>query len=248
VKRHTDRRFTSLDYSETHAEVFAARYDDGTQETKVGVVRRFLGHVRDKTILDLGCGIGYFASLCVDLGASVVACDFAESMVSCALERYGRKFLIVRSSAEEPPFASGRFDVVLALDVIEHLYHPEHMLRSVKRLLKPGGRLIITTDRTGFRIGSLPDYPLLLANRLLRKLGFAHRRSKYETPLCTHVCEYSVKELVDLVRAAGFRLGDHDTFPVRAAQSPYGQAVEFLARGPLKQYKWGFAIYEFLTS
>jgi SAM-dependent methyltransferase len=248
VKRYTNWRFTSIDYSEKHADVFAARYDDGTQATKVSVVRRLLGDVQDKTIIDLGCGIGYFASLCVDLGASVVACDFSESMVSRTRQRYGSKFPIIRSSVEMPPFASGQFDVVLALDVIEHLYHPEHMLHGVRRLLKSGGRLIITTDRTGFRIGSLPDYPRLFAYRFLRKLGFSRRRSDYETPLCTHVCEYSVKELIELINRTGFQLNSFDTFAVGSALNPFGQAVEFLGRGPLKQYKWGYAIYECLPS
>ncbi len=168
----TDRKFKSTDYTEKHAEVFSARYDDGMRSIKVDRVRRRLGHVRGKSVLDLGCGIGYLASICVDLGANVVACDFAETMVARTQQRYASRFPLIRASAESPPFRPQSFDVVLALDVIEHLYHPTEMLDATWTLLRPEGRLIITTDRPGFELGALPG-------RVVRGVsGLLSRRSR----------------------------------------------------------------------
>jgi SAM-dependent methyltransferase len=242
-------KFSSTDYTERHADVFSARYDDGLRAVKVDAVRRRLGDVRGRGVLDLGCGIGYFASLCSDLGAAVVACDFAEAMVDRTRRRYSTRFPLVRASAERPPFRPESFDVVLALDLIEHLYHAAEMLKATRAILRPAGRLIITTDRIGLQLGTIPHTLIRSALSVFSRLSVRRRPrrklSKYDTPQCTHVHEYGIGELVRLVEANGLRLTGFDTFPNRASFGPYGHLVELLARGPLRRYKWGHCIYEF---
>jgi len=242
------RHFSSQDYTTAHADAFARRYDDGIHDVKVQVVRRFLGNVQGKRILDLGCGVGNFAALCADLGAQVVASDFAKSMITATSQRYGVIFPIIRSSAEAPPFQRDHFDVALALDVIEHLYHPDQMLRRTHELLRPNGRLLITTDRQArFHVGFLPKYVKDATRNGLTTLGLRKPppRSPYETPLCTHVHEYSMRELISLAENAGFQLIDFDTYSLRPRYSLYGRTVEALMRDGLRQYKWDYAIYLF---
>jgi len=241
--------FTSEDYTPEHADVFAARYDDGLRAIKVARVLRFLGDLRDRDVLDLGCGIGYFATLCADSGARAVACDFAESMVERTVKRYAQRFPVVRASAEQPPFRPGTFDIVLALDVVEHLYFASDMLRRVHEVLRPSGRLILTTDRLGFQLAGIPAYPLRIFRLLLRRRaseGLAGRpRSKYQTPRCTHVREYRVRELIRLAEDAGLLLTALDTFPNRADLGIWGHVVESIGKGGLRKYKFDHAIYEF---
>jgi SAM-dependent methyltransferase len=242
------RRFTSQDYTTTHADVFARRYDDGIHDIKVQVVRRFLGDVRGRRVLDLGCGVGNFAALCSDLGAQVVASDFATAMTAATARRYGATLPIIRSSAEAPPFSPGQFDLILALDVIEHLYQPEQMLTRARDLLRPDGRLLITTDRQArFHVGFLPIYGKNAIRRIVAALGRRKppRPSPYETPWCTHVHEYTVQEMLTLAERAGFHLIDFDTYSLRPRYSLYGRTVEALLRGGLRQYKWEYAIYLF---
>lgn len=240
-----DRKFTSDDYSEAHADAFAARYDDGLRAIKLFKVREFVGPVDRQRVLDLGCGVGYIAALLADLGARIVACDFADSMVRRTASRYGSRFPVVRCSAEELPFREERFDLVLAFDVIEHLYEPERMLRCVRRVLNPTGRLLIITDRLGFQLGTLP-------NRLLKWVPISRRsrgdHARYGTPLCTHVHEYHLAELQERVESAGFQARRYDTFPNRREYGTFGRAVELLGRGPLKRLKWNHCICEFLKS
>ena len=226
------------------------RYDDGKRRIKLSILRRFLGTVKGKHILDIGCGIGHVASMCAEQGAVTVAFDFAASMVARTAKRYGTKFPVIRASAESPPFGDNLFDAILALDVIEHLYKPEQMLQNAHRMLRPGGALIITTDRVGFQFGGLPVYvarpPRLLLHRFKALMGLASQESKYKTPLCTHVHEYRRRELLDLVTGSGFRLEGFDTYPNRSSYGIYGRVVEFMGRGPLRQHKWDYAIYKFV--
>ncbi len=244
-----NRQFTSQDYTPKHADVYAARYDDGVHEVKVQVVRRFLGDVRGMTVLDLGCGVGNFSALAATLGARPVACDFAEAMITRAAQRYGHRFPVVRGSAEAPPFRNGCFDLVLAFDVIEHLYHPQAMLTRVHEMLKPGGRLLLTTDNVApFYVGFLPKY---VRDAMRKWRHLLHRTeddpfAKYDTPLCTHVREYRFRELVTMVQSAGFALVAYDTYSLRPRYSAFGRAVETALRGPLRIYKWNYVICEFV--
>ena len=102
--RAPGRTFTSEGYTNAHADAFAARYDDGLRDVETDRLRRLLGRIENHDVLDLGCGVGYFASLYTDLGARTVACDFAESMVTRSVQRYGSKFPVIRASAEKLPF------------------------------------------------------------------------------------------------------------------------------------------------
>lgn len=240
------RRFESGDYSATHAERFAARYDDGIRAIKVDKVLGYLGEVRGRRLVDLGCGIGYFASTLTDRGACVVACDFAEAMVDKTQQRYADKFPLVRASVENPPFRDACFDAALLLDVFEHLYNPQTMLTHVFRLLKPGGRLVLTTDRPGFQLGGIPLKHVLRRIGPLRRLYRAlSKEAAYETPLCTHVHEYGVDEVIRIVEGAGFMVEAFDTYPNRARYGLTGRAIELVGRGPLRKYEWEYAIYAF---
>lgn len=242
-------RFSSSDYTPAHAKTYAARYDDGIHATKVNLVKRFLGDIQGKEVLDLGCGVGNFSALCASMGAAPVACDFASSMVEHTAHRYSGRFPVVRGSAEAPPFATDAFDIVMAFDVIEHLYQPNAMLGSIHRLLKADGCLLLTTDRRArFHVGFIPKYIRKFLGQLRRKPKPGQgqtARSTYDTPLCTHVYEYSVREIIAMATHAGFRLSNFDTYSLRPRYSLFGRMVEAILRGPLKQYKWNYAIYRF---
>lgn len=243
-----ERHFSSQDYTTAHADVFARRYDDGIHDIKVQVVRRFLGDVKGKRILDLGCGIGNFAALCADMGAQVVVSDFAESMVAATARRYGATLPIIRSSAESPPFRRDHFDTILALDVIEHLYHPRQMMIRSHELLRSDGRLLVTTDRQArFHVGFLPIYVKNAIRQAFTALGLRKPPppSPYDTPLCTHVHEYTVREMIKMAENVGFRLLDFDTYSLRPKYSLFGRMVEALMQDGLRQYKWDYAIYLF---
>lgn len=150
-------------------------------------------------------------------------------------------------------------DIALALDVIEHVYEPELMVAELRRVLRPGGAAIVTTDRDGIVLGDLDQrlksVPVVrwlgrqVRRRVLRR-GSGPRRDgwqpdRHDTPLCTHTHEYVHADLVALFERGGFRLDRLDSYPHRLRISKWGQLVQAVARGPLRRYKWEFVAIRF---
>lgn len=100
-------------------------------------------------ILDLGCGTGFNLEHLPQLfPCDVVGADISgDALEFCRTRRLSA---LVRADAAYPPFRDGSFDVILALDVIEHVRDDERALAALGRLLRPGGRLVIFTPAFQF--------------------------------------------------------------------------------------------------
>ena len=217
------------------------------REIKIEKVHEQLLNIEGKSILDLGCGIGFFSNLCDSLGAKTTAMDYADSMVKMSKQRYSQKFPIIQGETKRLPFKDNSFDGILALDVLEHLYHIESTLKEMHRVLKPKGFAIITTDKRGFSFGSFPRqiakkmfmlFPIMLQNNIKKILP----HNRYLTPHCLHVKEYRFLELLKLLRLNNFSLEYVDTFPNQKSFNIWGRLIEFSFKGFLKKYKWNEVI------
>ncbi len=102
----------------------------------------------ERRALDLGCGTGLNLDHLSDY-AQPVGTDFSEEALHFCLQR-GHK-LLCKADAAELPFPDKQFDIITALDVIEHLDDDLDALTQLRRVLRPGGLLII----------SVPAYPAL---------------------------------------------------------------------------------------
>jgi SAM-dependent methyltransferase len=235
--------FTSSDYSPRHAEVFANRYDDGLGNRKISTFRRLAGRLPGTRVLDVGSGEGTFSKVAREGGAQVVAVDFAEAMVAATAARAAVP--VVRGSADALPFDSGHFGVVVALDIIEHLYQPERALAEFRRVLAPGGRLLLGTDRDGVALGLLPlRFPKPVRKVLTRRQvkGTMSDPDRYITPLCTHTHEFELDELLTLTARHGFRTRDVDSYSYSLGLDGWGRMVERCAIGPLRKWKWNYVM------
>lgn len=100
------------------------------------------------TCLDLGCGGGLIAEPMARLGAQVTAVDASAPAIEAARRHSDKAGLAIDyrwALPEELAAWDERFDVVLALEVIEHVADADAFFAAVARLLKPDGALIVAT-------------------------------------------------------------------------------------------------------
>lgn len=107
-------------------------------------------------LLDVGCGNGSFIATMQRLGWKVLGVEPDAKSASIAREQYGVP--VVTKALEDVRFPPRSFDCVTSHQTIEHMYEPIAFLKESLRILKPGGRLVITT----------PNVPSL-GHRLFRR-------------------------------------------------------------------------------
>ncbi len=103
------------------------------------------------TVLDLGCGNGWFSAGLHNCGFEVTGVDHSESGLRLATRRYpDLRFLRQDVMDELDPSLVGRFDAVIAVDTIDHLPLPRRLIHTALIALKPGGLLIVTSAYHGY--------------------------------------------------------------------------------------------------
>jgi 2-polyprenyl-6-hydroxyphenyl methylase/3-demethylubiquinone-9 3-methyltransferase len=99
-------------------------------------------------ILDVGCGGGLLAEPLARLGGAVTGIDASEKTIAVARRHAGETGLRIDyrvASAEEMARKAARYDLVTALEVVEHVENIESFVSALARLLKPGGLLLMST-------------------------------------------------------------------------------------------------------
>lgn len=113
------------------------------------LLRALSGLPEDAAVLDVGCGDGFHLDLLRAHGPRgwrLEGVDLDPRAVDAA-ERRG--LAVHRGSVEDLDLGEGRFHAALLIQTVEHLADPARVLAAVRRLLVPGGRLLVVTDNTG---------------------------------------------------------------------------------------------------
>ncbi len=172
--------------------------------------RRFLrqGVRAGDRALDLGCGEGTFTSELARAGAdSVTGADVAEAaLVRARRSHPDAEFIRVPFDAALP-FTDGAFTLVWASEVLEHVADTARFLSEIRRVLAPGGRLLLTTPNHG------------------RLLVLAHGIERFSEPLGDHLHLYTRSSLSTVLSEFGFA-----PVSVRAEGGPPGLRRLLLAR------------------
>jgi 2-polyprenyl-3-methyl-5-hydroxy-6-metoxy-1,4-benzoquinol methylase len=170
-------------------------------------------HVRPgDRVLDVGCGEGHFAVELARGGASVVGIDVAHEPLRRALERDNQLDLRVVDGEGTWELADASFDVVWAGEVIEHVADTSGWLSEVRRVLRSGGRLLLSTPDHG----RLTMLGLALSRRAL---------AEHFDPRGEHLRFYTRETLMELLQ--DFRFQELD---VRSAGGMPGARRLLLAR------------------
>lgn len=154
-------------------------------------------------ILDIGCGGGLLAEPMARLGAEVVGADAAERNIPVAqvhAEQSGLTIDYRHTTAEDMAAAVEQFDVVLNMEVVEHVADPLGYLTACRQLLKPGGLHVCSTINRNPKSFMMA---IVGAEHIMRWLPKGtHEWSKFITP----------DELFDLMRQAGLNPVDRQGF------------------------------------
>ncbi len=112
------------------------------------LMRKKFGKVEDIEVLDIGCGGGLLAEPLARLGANVTAIDASEKNINIATIHAKKSDLKINyhsTSVEALTAKKKRYDIVLSMEVVEHVADVTNFLQSSAHLVKPGGTLIVAT-------------------------------------------------------------------------------------------------------
>jgi glycosyltransferase involved in cell wall biosynthesis/SAM-dependent methyltransferase len=167
-------------------EEYLFKEGDGSSHT---AMLEMLAELPPSRILDLGCSGGLFAERARAAGHHVTGVDVME--IPGVRERTDR-FFVADLERGIPAEIEGPFDIVVAGDVIEHIARPVDLLRDIRRVLRPGGELLLSVPNFGHW------YPRV---RVATGLFGYDRRGILDD---THLRFFTRATLRRTVRAAGF--------------------------------------------
>jgi SAM-dependent methyltransferase len=164
-------------------------------------------------LLDAGCGDGRYLGVLArapEPPQQVVATDISERILATAAatgrrDAPGLPVEFLRANMEQLPFADSHFDLVFSSQVIEHLLDPAAGARELARVLRPGGRLVLSTDNRRAYVSAVLNAPRQLAVRVLRLQERLH-------PVTFPHAAFTADELRALLEDAGLRVRELESF------------------------------------
>ncbi|TDD59464.1 class I SAM-dependent methyltransferase [Kribbella antibiotica] len=147
-----------------HYDSFAAEYAAANETSLFNAyynrpaVLALAGDVAGRTILDVGCGSGSLTEGLLAGGASVTGCEASPAMAAIARERLGEQVTIDSADlAQKLPYADAQFDDVIVSLVLHYFEDWTGPLAELRRILKPGGRLIVSVNHPVVYLFARPD-------------------------------------------------------------------------------------------
>ena len=161
---------------------------------------------RPGSVLELGCGDGGFTRLLADRGVNVLALDYSRTFLAYARRQTTSRLVRYKQAnldgAQGFALPRGRFDVIVSIDVLEHLRHKERLLESVADALADGGALVLQAPNLYCNLVS-QNYvhsPANMLRKLLRAVSGSWRHLTRRQPADVTGVRYGID----------YKFADHD--------------------------------------
>jgi 2-polyprenyl-3-methyl-5-hydroxy-6-metoxy-1,4-benzoquinol methylase len=209
----------SDEYKESDPYAVEAGITEGFHKRRIDCTLAMVKEVANRLgskprILDLGCGQGHITARILQEcpHAEVSGLDYSVSAIKYAHAQFrGVDFIV--GNAYQCPYAEGYFDMAVCNNLWEHVPDPLLLLAKIKRVLRPGGFIIISTP-SRYRW-----------NNLLRAI----RGKPLEMVSKHHVTEYSVGQVVEQLQYGGFKVLRSFSKPIKATSFKFRIARLFFS-------------------
>lgn len=186
---------------------------------KWSLIKELIINRKNLTVLDYGCGVGRFIQEIIKINpqSKIYGMDISSMAIKIAKKKFPVASFFVQDDDEKFPIRNGSVDLVLAMDVLEHIFGVQKILHEFNRVLKPGGQIFITTPYFG-----------LIKNLIIVFFGF----ETVFDPSAGHIRFFSKKSLLSLLTKNGFevtKLGYYGRFyPIPRAMYIKARKIEGL--------------------
>jgi len=184
------------------------RYDLGMGLLTLGVLTKIKQQIAEHThpgnrVLDLGCGTGTLAQMCIERGAQVTGVDANSGMLEVAKRNSpSANYLNISLSNLDEHLKDESFDIILSTLAFSELTRAErvHVLKQIKRILRNGGKVLIGDEM-------IPE------NNLAKCLYYAFRLPmRLLTWVITQTTTNAISNFDDDVREAGMKIVNSKSF------------------------------------
>lgn len=199
-------------YSETDSKLYRFKRKL-TLRPILKIIRNIVKVNPSFSLLEIGAGAGFLMTFLESEypEAHLVGVEYDDRLVP-VIQSKVKKATIIQGNAEEFNIENETFDMIVSLQVIEHLYHPELMLRAAIKHLKPGGIFVFTTPN-----------PAGIGAKVMKEKWHGYRDD--------HVSMKTCDEWISLSKAVGFT-------PIYTG-STFFTGIPLLNKLPFGLINWG---------
>ncbi len=207
---------------------------------------KLLGNVKEKKILDFGCGTGIYSKILKNKGADVKGFDISPGMLKIA-KRYVNNVEFRLGKGNNIPF-NEKFDIVFASLVLEHINNWDEVFKEVKKVLKKDGYFIFSIGNPiidvakTYKIKSKPIYknelPLMIfedyfTERKIYKIwkSILHKKEFKDIKMPAYHKTYET--IIKTILKNNFEIIDYkDCYPIKKAKKLFPKQYRFLSKVP----------------
>ena len=170
--------------------------------------------IEDRRVLDLGAGLGGLSEELLLCGAKLFSLEPGEAwalLTKRRLERHSRAFELLHSGGESIPLPNNSVDLIISLQVLEHVRDPAKVLSEAFRVLRPGGHFLLACEN--YLAFWEPHYKIMWFPLLPKPIGSLYLRLRGRSPkfLNEAITYTTLPTVLRVVRRLGFiRLRDEE--------------------------------------